>query len=279
MLGHPHLGCRPWGFVVVVAAAVLGSRGSRGCRRPQGAAAAARAPGRRGIPGRSPAPSGPRARDGLRALPARPWPARVRSQPLRVRSSSRAGRAGGGGGSGSSPRPRGGGCGEGSEEARPRFLEGRALPTGGALSRPPPAAPGPRLARPGAPGFQRLGRPNVRGRNPRVQTFKAGIRESDRARLGLRSECRWFAPSAGWLRRSRGHLRVPRTVRSGPPTREPRGRLCPGLWGPRAPPAASTPRADQLSAAPSGIPPQGLVPGGNGQREDRSVRSFFFFSR
>lgn len=118
------------------------------------------------------------------------------------------------------------GCGEGSEEARPRFLEGRALLTGGAgaLSRPLPAVPSPRLARPGTPGFQRLGRPNVRDLSPRVRTFEARFQGSDGARLGLlRSERRWFAPSPGWLRRSRRHLRVPSTVRSGPPTREPWG--------------------------------------------------------
>lgn len=43
-------------------------RGSQGRRRPQRAAAAARARGRRGIPGRFPAPPSPRARDRLRAL-------------------------------------------------------------------------------------------------------------------------------------------------------------------------------------------------------------------
>lgn len=202
------------------------SAGPAGAGRAQGAARAAMA--------------------SSRALPASQGPVLLPGQA-----------AGGGGGSGSSPRPRGGrGCGEGSEKARPRFLEGRALLTGGAgaLSRLLPAAPSPRLARPGTPGFQRLGRPNVRDRNARVRTFEAGFQGSDRSRLGLlRSERRWFAPSPGWLRRSRRHLRVPSTVRSGPPTREPWGRLRQGLWGPRAPPAASTPRADRLSAAPSGM--------------------------
>lgn len=103
-------------------------RGFRGRCRPHRVAAAPRAPGHQGILGCSPAPPGPRARDGLKALPAQRWPARVRSQPLAVRSSSPARRAGGGGSSGSSLGRGRGGRGEGSGRRGGRFLEGRALP-------------------------------------------------------------------------------------------------------------------------------------------------------
>lgn len=148
-----------------------------------------------------------------------------------------AGLAGGGGGAGSSPRPRGGGRGEGSGEARPRFPEGRALPTGGAGRGAVP------------PGHWRLSAPRaprVRGRHPGLRRFEAGILGSERARLGLcRSQRRWLAPSPGRPRGGRGRLRLPSTGRSGWPTRKP--------LGTRAPPAALTPRADGLSAAPSGI--------------------------
>lgn len=142
------------------------------------AAAAPCAPGHWGIPGRSPARPGPRARDGLRALPLRPWPARVRSQPLAVRSSSRAGRAGGGGvgcRSGSSLGRGGGRAWGGKWEARRALPGGASAPTGGAgaLSRPPPVVRTLRLARPGARGSQRLGAPWVRGGDPRVLTLPA----------------------------------------------------------------------------------------------------------
>lgn len=116
---------------------------------------------------------------------------------------------------------------------------------GGAV---PPAARGSAPAA-GAPWHSRLSAPrgpDVRGRNPTVRTFEAGIQGSEGARLGLwRSERRWLAPSPGGPRGSRGRLRVPSAVRSGSPTRKPKGT--------RAPPAALTPRADGRSAAPSGM--------------------------
>lgn len=228
-------------------------------RRPHGAAAAARAPGSRGIPERSPARPGLRARDGLRALPARPWPARVRSQPLGVRSSSR---AGGGGGSGSSLRPRRGGCAEGGAEARRALPGGESTPAGGAgaRSRPLPAAASPGLARSGPPRSPAVGArmfqpesqgPSGRGRNPRAGTPRIAT------------------PLVRTLRRP------PSAEPPAPPSSQHRalaadaaeteGWVRPGPWvggRPRAPPVASSPRADGLSAAPSGDTPQGLVLGG-----------------
>lgn len=159
---------RPWPARAPLTAGPAGAARLHGT----GAAAAVRAPGRRGIPGLSPARRGPRAQDGLRALPARPWqlacaPSRTGSGPPPGRAAAAAARA---------PPSGREGAGVGREVGRRggRFLEGRALPTGGAgtLSRPPPAAPSPWLARPSAPGSRRRG-----GRTP-----GSGTRGSERSR-------------------------------------------------------------------------------------------------
>ena len=116
----------------------------------------------------------PAAMASSRALPAASGP---------VLLPGRAGRAGGGGvgcRSGSS-LGRGGGRAWGWKwEARRALPGGASAPTGGAgaLSRPPPVVRTPRLARPGARGSQRLGAPWVRGGDPRIRTFEAGIRGS-----------------------------------------------------------------------------------------------------
>lgn len=148
-----------------------------------------------------------------------------------------AGLAGGGGGAGSSPRPRGGGRGEGSGEARPRFPEGRALPTGGAGRGRCPARALAALSAAGAACARPASRaPKVRGRNSRVRACQAGT-------VPIAAPLARTLP--GRPRGGRGRLRLPSTGRSGSPTRKP--------LGTRAPPAALTPRADGLSAAPSGI--------------------------
>lgn len=83
----------------------------------------------RASPGAAPAWPGPRARDGLRALPARPRPARVRSQPLGVRFSSRAGRAAAAAVAARAPPSGRGGEWGGKREARRELPGGaRALP-------------------------------------------------------------------------------------------------------------------------------------------------------
>ena len=183
----------------------------------------------------------------------------------------RAGGGCGGGGGGCSGSSLGRGRGRawgGKWEARRALPGGASAPTGGAgmISRPPAAR-----------GWRVQALRVVSASGPRM--FEAGIRGSERSRLGLRgSERRWFALAPGRPRPSRWHLRVVRTVRSGLPTRDPRGGVGPGLPGPRAPPAASTPRAVRLNAAPSGDTPRGLVLGCTGQHYDRCVFFLFFLS-
>lgn len=73
------------------------------------------------------------------------------------------------------PRPREGGAWGGKWEAGRALPGGASSPTGGAgaLSRPPPAAWSPPLARLGTLSDQSLGAPSIRGWNPRVRTFQA----------------------------------------------------------------------------------------------------------
>ncbi|XP_077889037.1 uncharacterized protein LOC120887838 [Ictidomys tridecemlineatus] len=195
---------------------------------PQHAAAAARARGSWGIPGRCAARRA-RARRTAQGA-ARAAVARSRALPAAgVRSSSLAGRR-------RRRRrrlgllpPAEGGCGEGSARRGGRFLEGRALPPGaaGARSRSEP--------------WQARGA-NARGPNPRVRSLPAGAGRIAAPRVRA---------LPGLLRLRVRHLRARRAPRSGF-RRGNRGVGSPRLRGSRAPPAASTPGAERRGAAPRG---------------------------
>nr|XP_013010240.1 collagen alpha-1(I) chain-like [Cavia porcellus] len=157
---------------------------------PHHAAAAACAPGRRGIPGRGAGRLGRCPRGVARSLALRDL----------ILPGRRAG-----GGSGLLP-PAEGGCGEGSGRRGGRFLEGRALSSGGAGA---PGHPGPRGSR------------DARGPTQRVRPVKTGVRGRERPRgssAGLRAAGSRPPRACFWASR----LQAPRTRHCALRTRKPR---------------------------------------------------------